>query len=98
MQLRAQKNIRYEEIEDNFVESSLILHQEEEHNNEKDMSKLEKCIQLLKIDQKSCVELFYLKELCYREIVIKTGMDLAKVKSHIQNGKRNLKICMEQSG
>ena len=26
-----------------------------------------------------------------------TGYDLKKVKSHIQNGKRNLKICMERN-
>jgi len=98
MLLRSRKNIQYEEIDNNFMESSLVLHHEEERDEEKDFDKLEKCIQQLKSEQKDCVELFYLKELCYREIVTKTGIDLKKVKSHIQNGKRNLKICMEQSG
>jgi RNA polymerase sigma-70 factor (ECF subfamily) len=41
--------------------------------------------------------LFYLQEKCYKEITGLTGFDLNKVKSYIQNGKRNLKICMEQN-
>jgi len=42
--------------------------------------------------------LFYLKQLCYKEIVQATGFEDNRVKSYIQNGKRNLKICMEQHG
>ena len=36
-------------------------------------------------------ELFYLKECSYQEIALVTGFSLNEVKSHIQNGKRNLK-------
>ncbi|MEQ8424266.1 MAG: sigma factor-like helix-turn-helix DNA-binding protein, partial [Cyclobacteriaceae bacterium] len=74
-----------------------ILHLETDNGRENDLTKLEHCIEKLKNGQKDCVRLFYLKEMCYKEIVDKTGIDLKKVKSHIQNGKRNLKICMEQS-
>lgn len=58
---------------------------------------LEKCLEKLKVEQKQSVELFYLKELSYQQVVEQTGFDLKKVKSYIQNGKRNLKNCMEAS-
>jgi hypothetical protein len=41
--------------------------------------------------------LFYLQEKCYQEVSSQTGYDLLKVKSYIQNGKRNLKICMDRN-
>jgi RNA polymerase sigma-70 factor (ECF subfamily) len=47
--------------------------------------------------QKQSVDLFYLKEKCYKEIAELTGFTLNEVKSYIQNGKRNLKICLERS-
>jgi RNA polymerase sigma-70 factor (ECF subfamily) len=43
-----------------------------------------------------CIELFYLKQKSYKEIEEETQLDLKKVKSHIQNGKRNIKIWMEK--
>jgi RNA polymerase sigma-70 factor (ECF subfamily) len=58
---------------------------------------LEKCIETLGDEQKQCVKLFYLQEKCYKEITESTGFDMNKVKSYIQNGKRNLKICMEKN-
>jgi RNA polymerase sigma-70 factor (ECF subfamily) len=51
----------------------------------------------LALEQKQCVQLFYLQQKCYKEITATTGYDLKKVKSYIQNGKRNLKICMERN-
>ncbi|MEP2670050.1 MAG: sigma-70 family RNA polymerase sigma factor [Cyclobacteriaceae bacterium] len=98
MQIRGRKKVIQEEIDENIMETTFILHHDNENNNEIELSKLEKCIEQLGQGQKDCVELFYLKEMCYKEIVDLTGLELKKVKSHIQNGKRNLKICMEQSG
>lgn len=46
--------------------------------------------------QKTCVTLFYLQKKSYQEIVDYTGYNLSQVKSHIQNGKRNLKILVEK--
>jgi len=46
-------------------------------------------------EQETCVRLFYLEQMCYKDIADRTGYDLNKVKSAIQNGKRNLRICME---
>jgi RNA polymerase sigma factor (sigma-70 family) len=47
-------------------------------------------------EQKLCVILFYLEKKSYQEIVDNTGFTLMQVKSHIQNGKRNLKLLMEK--
>ena len=80
------------------MESEIILHLEEEPELEENLSKLEKCIEGLAEDQKHCVRLFFLKEKCYKDVANLTGFDLNKVKSDIQNGKRNLKICMERNG
>lgn len=47
-------------------------------------------------DQKKCIQMFYLEKKSYQEIVSSTGYTLMQVKSHIQNGKRNLKILVEK--
>lgn len=47
-------------------------------------------------EQKICIHLFYLEKLSYQEIETKTGFSFAQVKSHIQNGKRNLRIILEK--
>ena len=47
-------------------------------------------------EQKLCVILFYLEKRSYQEIADATGFTLMQVKSHIQNGKRNLKLLMER--
>lgn len=65
---------------------------------EKDLSNaLRECIERLKKEQKICVEQFYFMEKCYQEISDEMNIPLSKVKSYIQNGKRNLKICLEQN-
>ena len=68
-----------------------------EHLQEKETQilMLEKALELLNIEQKQCLELFYLKNKSYNEIIEITGFSNNEVKSHIQNGKRNLKIKME---
>ena len=52
----------------------------------------------LNAEQKICIELFYLENKSYAEIVQSTGYDLNYVKSYIQNGKRNLKKMLENDG
>jgi RNA polymerase sigma-70 factor (ECF subfamily) len=68
-----------------------------EHLQEKETQilLLERALELLNIEQKQCLELFYLKNKSYNEIIEITGYSNNEVKSHIQNGKRNLKIKME---
>lgn len=56
---------------------------------------LENCMANLKEEQNRSLKLFYFDQKCYNEIVSITGYALKKVKSYIQNGKRNLKKCIE---
>ncbi len=65
-------------------------------NKEKTLTLMEECLDYLQPDQKTCVTLFYLQKKSYLQIVNETGLTLLQVKSHIQNGKRNLKILVEK--
>lgn len=98
MQIRAKRGKKTAEIGDQVVENDFLLHLEGESELENDLSKLEMCIRQLTGEQQTCVRMFFLEEKCYKDISAITGFDLSKVKSHIQNGKRNLKICMEKNG
>ena len=100
MQLRSQKSadgkMEGYKIEQEFMESEQDLHplDKEDHSMEE---ALKDCIEQLKSEQKQCIELFYYKKLCYQEIAERLGMNEKKVKSFLQNGKRNLKICLERT-
>jgi RNA polymerase sigma-70 factor (ECF subfamily) len=50
----------------------------------------------LNYEQQQCVTLFYLQKKSYMEISEATGYSMMQVKSHIQNGKRNLKLLIEK--
>ncbi len=78
-----------------FMEKEEVSHPME--NDEGiDMKRLEECIERLKDEQKNCIQLFYYEGCGYRQIAERLGMAESKVKSYIQNGKRNLRICLEQ--
>lgn len=53
-------------------------------------------ISRLKEFQRKCVSLFYLQRKSYQEISLEMGCSLNEVKSHIQNGKRKLKLMIEE--
>ena len=57
---------------------------------------MEQALQLLNEEQLKCITLFYLEKKSYQDITAQTGYPLLKVKSHIQNGKRNLKIMLQR--
>lgn len=96
MQIRKQKRISHVDIEENLYESEQKLGYEDPQKwSEQDFDKLSSCMESLNDEQEKCVRLFYLEQMCYKDIADQTGHELNKVKSAIQNGKRNLKICME---
>ena len=70
----------------------LVSEEEEEPEFNIHLPNLPAAMEKLNAEQRICIDLFYLKELSYKEITEKTGYDLNQVKSFIQNGKRNLKI------
>ncbi len=84
-------------IEDNFVENDEFVHLDIDDTKETQLTIMEKCMETLSEEQRKSVDLFYLQEKCYKEVADITGYDMLKVKSYIQNGKRNLKICIEKN-
>jgi DNA-directed RNA polymerase specialized sigma24 family protein len=59
------------------------------------LDQITQCMKGLPAEQQQCIELFYLQNKSYNEIVKITGFEWNQVRSFIQNGRRNLKICME---
>ncbi len=57
---------------------------------------MKNCLPRLKDKQRICVERFYLQNKSYQDIANETGYSLNEIKSHIQNGKRNLKLMIEE--
>jgi RNA polymerase sigma factor (sigma-70 family) len=95
MQLRKQKGKKTVEITEGFMQSGNLLHPDDVQQKEEQLNVMEKCLQQLSPEQKQCVELFYLQGKCYNEISAQTGFDWNKVRSYIQNARRNLKLCMD---
>lgn len=100
MMLRGEKNTREKQKElkkdtVTLMESYSLLHLDNENDKEVVLTMLEDCIKKLNDNQKLAVELFFIQEKCYQEVAEETGFTMLEVKSYIQNGKRNLKICME---
>ena len=83
------------------INERLTIKQEEETNlqslieNEHTLELLEASLKELNVEQQQCVTLFYLQKKSYQEVSDETGYNLLQVKSYIQNGKRNLKILIE---
>nr|WP_113637060.1 sigma-70 family RNA polymerase sigma factor [Nubsella zeaxanthinifaciens] len=84
-------------IDENFVENDEFVHLDIDNTKETQLTIMEKCMETLSEEQRKSVDLFYLQEKCYKEVAEITGYDMLKVKSYIQNGKRNLKICIEKN-
>lgn len=98
MQIRSQKSAdgRLEgyKVEQEFMESEPEVHPIDREDQSLEDA-LKDCIAQLKSEQKQCIELFYYQKLCYQEIAESLRLTEKKVKSYLQNGKRNLKICLE---
>jgi RNA polymerase sigma factor (sigma-70 family) len=99
MYLRSPKNKTTVELSPLFMQNADDWHLKNEVlQQEENYKKLADCLQTLTVEQQESVKLFYLQKKCYNEIANLTGYDWNKVRSYIQNGKRNLKSCLEQKG
>jgi len=98
MELRSRKQERKSvpglKIEQEFMEYEVDLHPLDRGDRSVEKELME-CMEQLRKEQRECIQMFYYQDLCYREIAEKLKIDEKKVKSHLQNGKRNLKICLE---
>jgi RNA polymerase sigma factor (sigma-70 family) len=96
MQLRSQKQMHI--VQDTeIMQLTENLHLNGVFDKEENLNQLSKCIDALSPDQKQTVQLFYLQEKCYKEIALITDTDWNKVRSLIQNARRNLINCMEKN-
>ncbi len=96
MQLRTPKNLKTVEFKSELVQSEADVHLNGVMEKEENFKKMEYCLGTLIIEQRETIKLFYLEGKCYNEIVEITGQEWNQVRSLIQNGRRNLKICMEK--
>lgn len=96
MQLRTPKNLKTVELPASLMQNEEDVHLNGVLEKEENFQKLEQCIDSLSDEQKTMIKLFYLEEKCYNEIVIIMGIEWNHVRSSIQNGRRNLKLCMER--
>jgi RNA polymerase sigma-70 factor (ECF subfamily) len=95
MKLRQQKKVPTGKIVDEFMQSDDDEHLKDVLDKEEHFRQLDGCMEQLADQQRKVIELFYLQGKCYNEISAETGMEWNSVRSSIQNGRRNLKICME---
>ncbi|WP_207533557.1 RNA polymerase sigma factor [Desertivirga arenae] len=97
MELRVTGKHEFVNLDDAGLETPYFQSAEGDDLTEMQLKQMGRCLEKLPTEQKVCVELFYLQQKCYKEVTDITGFDANKVKSYIQNGKRNLKICMEKN-
>ena len=103
MQLRTPKNLKTVAISPLLMQNEEDVHlngvlsgRSPSEEKEENFKKLEKCIDALSDEQRMMIKLFYLEGKCYNEIVEITGREWNHVRSAIQNGRRNLKLCMDK--
>ena len=96
MKLRSAGKARVQSFDPDHMQTADDLHLKDKIDREEQFHQLSACIEALPPDQRTVIRLFYLENKCYKEIETATGMEWNKVRSHIQNGRRNLKICMQQ--
>ena len=83
--------------EEDFMQSQEALHPFMEEATNGKLTALTGCMDTLKGAQKKCVQLFYFEGKSYQDIAAENELSLGKVRSYIQNGRRNLKICIEKA-
>jgi RNA polymerase sigma-70 factor (ECF subfamily) len=98
MQLRTPRNLKTVEFNLEIVQSEENGHLNGILEKEEKLKLLEDCMGTLPTEQKDSIRLFYLQGLSYQEVAAQTGLEWNKVRSHIQNGRRNLKNCMDKTG
>ena len=96
MHLRTPKNLKTVELSPYLMQNEESVHLNGVMEKEENFQKLEKCIASLSDEQRMIIKLFYLEGKCYNEIVETTGLSWNHVRSSIQNGRRNLKLCMDK--
>jgi RNA polymerase sigma factor (sigma-70 family) len=95
MRLRSEKRQIVVNVDVELMQSEENVHLNGELEKEENFKKLDYCLGQLQEEQRKVIELFYIQGKCYNEIAELTGMEWNQVRSYIQNGRRNLKLCMD---
>ena len=96
MQLRDKPGKNTVEVKDNIPAEAIETDKESLILNEKTYEYMGEALKELNADQQLCVTLFYMEKKSYQQIAEQTGFNMMQVKSHIQNGKRNMRILIEK--
>lgn len=100
MILRKNSKNKTVEYDPQLMQSAEVVHPEYDLDEPTGISKTEtlnNCLDTLAQHQRYAVEQFYYGDKSYKEIAAETGDPVGKVRSNIQNGRRNLRICMERN-
>ncbi|HJS54506.1 MAG TPA: sigma-70 family RNA polymerase sigma factor [Chitinophagaceae bacterium] len=96
MQLRDQPGKNTIEVKESILAKEEETDKESLLLNEKTYEYMEEALKELNAEQQLCVTLFYIEKKSYQQIAEQTGYSMMQVKSHIQNGKRNMRILIEK--
>ncbi len=96
MQLRSAKGRRTVAIDPALVQSEDPVHLNGVWEKEQQLGRLERCLDTIPAEQRQTITQFYLQQKSYKEIAASTGQPWNQVRSYIQNGRRNLKACLEK--
>lgn len=97
MELRRDKKDLTIAFDPRLMYSGETLHPIQEDNPlDNQDEQLRECLGGLSEQQKNCIELFYYQDKSYKEIAEMRDEPLGAVRSHLQNGRRNLRLCMDK--
>jgi RNA polymerase sigma-70 factor (ECF subfamily) len=96
--LRRKKHTLRVDFDDRIVESADFLHLLSDGTEDSNMTALARCMEKLPERQRESLTMFFSEKLSYADIADATLGDVKGVKSYIQNGKRNLRLCLERQG
>jgi len=86
----------FADVDANIIEPDLILGMLEANGTKEEIEVLNHCIEKLPKPQRTTISMFFIEGMSYADIAEQTGYLLKSIKSHIQNGKRSLKTCIEK--
>lgn len=87
------REVRWDEMASQGIAADL---ESEAAVHEADLQRLESAIGQLNEIQRDCIRLFHLERLCYAQVQERLGIDYDQLRSHLQNGRRNLRHILQQ--
>lgn len=96
LKIRKEKQVHFVDLNEAIMENGDFFTLSDREQSAEQASALSYCLKELSSEQRTSIEFFYYENKSYADIVTITGYSLEKVKSYIQNGKRNLKNCINR--